>query len=86
MSATFSPLLCNMCLVAQSCPIIFDPLDGSPPGSSVEGIFQARNIGEGSFPSPGDLPDPGSEPMSPMSLVLQTESFPIEPQGKPLLL
>ena len=30
------------CLVAQSCPILCDPLDCSPPGSSVHGIFQAR--------------------------------------------
>ena len=28
--------------VAQSCPTLPDPLDCSPPGSSVHGIFQAR--------------------------------------------
>ena len=28
--------------VAQSCPTISDPMDCSPPGSSVHGIFQAR--------------------------------------------
>ena len=28
--------------VAQSCPIPSDPMDCSPPGSSVRGIFQAR--------------------------------------------
>ena len=26
----------------QSCPILCDPIDGSPPGSSVPGILQAR--------------------------------------------
>ena len=26
----------------QSCPTLCDPTDGSPPGSSVRGIFQAR--------------------------------------------
>ena len=26
----------------QSCPTLCDPTDGSPPGSSVHGIFQAR--------------------------------------------
>ena len=26
----------------QSCPTLFDPIDGSPPGSSVPGILQAR--------------------------------------------
>ena len=28
--------------VAQSCPTLCDPMDYSPPGSSVHGIFQAR--------------------------------------------
>ena len=28
--------------VAQSCPTLRDPMDCSPPGSSVHGIFQAR--------------------------------------------
>ena len=26
----------------QSCPTLCDPMDGSPPGSSVPGILQAR--------------------------------------------
>ena len=26
----------------QSCPTLFDPIDSSPPGSSVFGILQAR--------------------------------------------
>ena len=28
--------------VAQSCPTLSDPMDCSPPGSSVHGIFQVR--------------------------------------------
>ena len=28
--------------VAQSCPTLRDPMDGSLPGSSVHGIFQVR--------------------------------------------
>ena len=28
--------------VAQSCPTLRDPMDCSPPGSSVHGTFQAR--------------------------------------------
>ena len=32
------------------------------------------------FPSPGDLPNPGIEPRSPVS---QVDSLPAEPQGKP---
>ena len=30
----------NKMLVAQSCLILCDPMDCSPPGSSVHGIFQ----------------------------------------------
>ena len=30
--------------VAQSCPTLSDPMDGSPPGSSVHGIFEARAL------------------------------------------
>ena len=30
--------------VAQSCPTRSDPVDCSPPGSSVHGIFQAREL------------------------------------------
>ena len=28
--------------VAQSCPTLRDPMDCSPPGSSIHGVFQAR--------------------------------------------
>ena len=28
----------------QSCPTLCDPMDCSPPGSSVHGIFQARTV------------------------------------------
>ena len=28
----------------QSCPTLCDPLDGSPPGSPVTGILQARTL------------------------------------------
>ena len=28
--------------VAQSCPTLRDPMDCSPPDSSIHGIFQAR--------------------------------------------
>ena len=32
----------GICLVAQSCQILCDPMDCSPSGSSVHGIFQTR--------------------------------------------
>ena len=30
------------CMLNESCPTLCDPLDCSPPGSSVQGILQAR--------------------------------------------
>ena len=39
----FPPGVCvQACLVTRSCPALCDPMDCSPPGSSVCGIFQAR--------------------------------------------
>ena len=43
------------------------------------GFFQARILGRWPFPPPGDLPDPGIEPMSP---ALQADSLPLELSGK----
>ena len=31
-----------MCLVTQSCPNLFNPMDCNPPGFSIHGIFQVR--------------------------------------------
>ena len=28
----------------QSCPTLYDPIDGSPPGSTVPGILQVRTM------------------------------------------
>ena len=33
------------------------------------------------FPSPGDLPNPGIEPISPVASSLQADSLPLEPSG-----
>ena len=35
--------------VTQSCLTLCDPIDGSPPGSSVHGIFQARVLACGAI-------------------------------------
>ena len=32
----------GVCVRTQLCPTLCDPLDCSPPGSSVHGVFQAR--------------------------------------------
>ena len=52
------------------------PMNCSPPGSSVHGISQARRLEWLVFPFPGDLPDPGIKPASPESLALQVDSLP----------
>ena len=31
-------------LVTKSCPTLCDPMDCSPPGSSVHGVFQAKTL------------------------------------------
>ena len=53
-----------MCLVAQLCLILCDPMDYSPPGSSVHGDSPGKNTGVGCLP-PEDLLNPGIEPRSP---------------------
>ena len=64
------PACCSLSgpqLVVQSCLTLCDPMDCSPPGSSVRGVLQARFP----FPTPRDLLDPGVEPGS---SVLQASS------------
>ena len=52
----------------QLCLTLCDPMDHSPPGSSVHGILQARILL--SCPPPGDLHNPEIEPKSLTSPVL----------------
>ena len=47
--------MCMRAQLLQSCPTLGDPMDWSPPGSSVHGILQARILED----PPGDLLDPG---------------------------
>ena len=54
----------------QSYLTLCDPMDCSPPGSSVHGILQARTLEWVASPPPGDLPDPGIEPTLLMSPAL----------------
>ena len=70
---------CMLVVYLLSCVRLFcDPMDCSLPGSSVEFPRQEHRSGL-PFPSPGDLPDPGIEPESP---VLTGEFFTTEPPGK----
>ena len=70
-----------LCSVTLSCPTLCVPMDCSPPGSSVHGILQAKYSGGLPCPPPEDLTNPGIEPRSP---VLQVNSLPTEPLGKPM--
>ena len=72
-------LLCWLFVVPQSR----DPMDCSPPGSSVHGDgFSRQEYWSGlPCPPPGDLPNPGMEPRSP---ALQVDFFySLSHQGSP---
>ena len=57
-------------------------MDCSLPGSSVHGILQARTQDGLPFSPPGDLPNPGIEPMSPGYPALTSGFFAVEPLRK----
>ena len=42
----------HTCLVTPPCPTLCNPVDCSPPGSSVHGILQARTLEWVAFPPP----------------------------------
>ena len=63
-------------LVAQLCLTLCDPLECSPPGTTVHGISRQESWSGLPFPSPGYLPEPGIEPRS---LMLQADSLSSEP-------
>ena len=71
-----------MCLVAQSCLTLCDPMDCGPPSSSVHGILQTRILEWVAMPSSRGLPNSGIEPRSP---ALQADSLPSELSGKPFI-
>ena len=58
-------------------------MDYSPPGSSVHGISQARKLKWVAMIPPGDLPNPGIEPASPTTPVLQVDSLLLSRQESP---
>ena len=72
--------------VTQSCLTLCNPVDCSPPGSSVHGIPQARILEwVCHFPPPGNLPNPGIGPKALVSPALQADSLLAEPSGKSLI-
>ena len=73
-----------VCVWAQRSLTLCDPTDCSLPGSSVHGILSARILGWVPFSPPGDLPDPGIEPVSSASPAL--DSLPLNHLGSPWFL
>ena len=69
------------CLVAKSCSTLCYPMDCSPPGPM--GFYRQEYWSRLPFPSPGDLPKLGIEPMSP---AWQEDSLSLSYLGSPLLL
>ena len=63
-----------------------DPMDQSPPVSSIEGTPQARILEWLPFPPLGDLSDPGSNPSLLCLLHWQADSSPLHHQGSPYIL
>ena len=79
----------------QSCPILCDPIDGSPPGSPVPGILQARTLecGPGHSPSlsptneealpRASAPEPCSRGLRPPEQLERPAGFPSSDKTRP---
>ena len=70
---------------AQSCLTLCDPMDYSPPASSVMGFYRQEYWSGLSFSPPEDLPDPGIETASHTFPALAHRFFSTELPGKPYL-
>ena len=71
-------------LVAQLCLTLCDPMDCSPPGSSVHGTLQARILEWVAIPFSRGFPDPGIEYRHPVDTGIQAGSLLSEPPRKNL--
>ena len=69
----------------QLYPTLCDTVDGSPPGSSVHGILQARTLAWAAMPFSRRSPDPGIESTSHKPLALQADSSQLSHWGSPAL-
>ena len=72
-----------VCIVAQSCPTLCNLWIVAHRAPLSMGFFRQEYWSGLPFPSPGDLPDLWTEPMSSVSAALQTETLPAESSGKP---
>ena len=57
--------MCVHAKLLKSCSTLCDPIDRSPPGSSVHGILQAKILGWAAIPFSRGSSQPGIEPGSP---------------------
>ena len=67
--------------VAQLCPSFCNPVDCSPPGSSIHGILQARILEWVAISFSRESSQPGIEPTSP---AMQADALTSEPPGMSL--
>ena len=67
-------------LVAKLCPTLVTSWTVAHQAPLSMGFSKQEYWSGLPFPSPGDLPNPGIKPRSP---VLQVDSLPTEPPGKP---
>ena len=78
----FEPMIAMLCLVAQLCPTLCDPMHCVAHKAPLsKGILQASILEWVAMHSAGHLPNPGIKPRSP---TLQADSLPSEPLGKPM--
>ena len=73
-----------MRVLTQSCPTLCDPMDCSPPGSSVHGILQARTLEWVAVPFIFLIQASNPRPLC--LLHRQADSLPLAPPGKPNVL
>ena len=74
----------TLCLVTQSCPTLCDPMDCSPPDSSVHEDSPGKNTGVGCYDLlQGIFPTQELNPHLLYLLHWQVSSLPLVPPGRP---
>ena len=63
-------LCCAAARLLQLCPTLCNPIDGSPPGSPVPGILQARTLEQVAIAFSQQVSEPSSDTISFYSTVL----------------
>ena len=64
--------------------VLCDPMDCSPPGSSLHGTLRQEHWSRLPCPPSGDLPDSRIELASPGAPTLEAESLPLNHQESPI--